>query len=220
MKLISSFLEELKNNNNREWFQQNKFRYDEAKAEFEAFTNILIVDISKFDNEIKNISSKDCLFRIYNDIRFAKNKPPYKSNFGAHISKNGKNSGNSGYYLHIEPDNCFLAGGIYMPMPDKLKLIRQEIYYNIEEFNSILSENKFKKYFNEIDGEKLKRVPKDFPADFAGSELLKYKSYTALYSIPNKKIFSADLKDTILEIFETMAPLNHFINRALYSSIE
>jgi len=216
VKLIISFLEYLNNNNNREWFQQNKFRYDEAKAEFESFANILIAEISKFDNEIKNISSKDCLFRIYNDTRFAKNKPPYKINFGVHISKNGKNSGNAGYYLHIEPDNYFLAGGIYMPTPDKLKLIRQEIYYNFEEFNSILSEIKFKKYFQEIDGEKLKKVPKEFPNDFIGSEMLKYKSYTAFHSISHKKIFSSDFKDTVLEIFKSMKPFNNFINRALY----
>jgi len=217
IKLINSFLNDLNINNNREWFNQNKFRYDEAKSEFETFANILITEVSKFDNEIKNISTKDCLFRIYNDTRFSKNKPPYKTNFGVHISKNGKNSGNSGYYLHIEPNNFFIGGGIYMPANDKLKLIRQEIYYNLDEFNSIVFNKNFKKYFKEIVGEKLKKIPKGFPEDFISSEILKYKSYIAIHNISLEKILLTDFKDFILELFETMMPLNHFINRALYN---
>ena len=127
-KGILAFLNELAENNNREWFQANKPRYEEAKKEFENFVGQLIGEISKFDPQIKTVEAKNCLFRIYNDIRFAKNKAPYKTNFGASIAKGGKNGGYAGYYLHIENGASFVAGGVYMPQADKLKLIRKEIY--------------------------------------------------------------------------------------------
>jgi uncharacterized protein (TIGR02453 family) len=217
-KLIFSFLEELEKNNNREWFQANKQRYENAKKEVEDFMNLLIPEIAKFDPDIKDLTAKDCIFRIYNDIRFAKNKPPYKTNFGGFIVKGGKNSGNSGYYLHLERNNCFAGGGIYMPPADKLKLIRQEIYYNFKEFSKLLSAKPFLNYFDGLDELKASRVPKDFPKDCESAEMLKYKSYTMLCKVTQKELQSADFKKQIIDIFKTMTPVNHFLNRALYVS--
>jgi uncharacterized protein (TIGR02453 family) len=215
-KLILTFLKDLENNNDREWFHANKSRYENAKKEFETFANTIIPEIAKFDKDIINLSAKDCLFRIYNDIRFAKNKPLYKTNMGAYIANGGKNSGHAGYYIHIENNNCFLGGGIYMPPPDKLKLIRQEIYYNYKEFSNILSSKSLKKYFQQLDDFKVSRVPKEFPKDCESAELLKYKSYTLLCRVTQKQLLSEDYKSFIIDVFKTITPLNHFINRALF----
>ncbi len=215
---ILTFLEDLGNNNNRDWFHENKARYNKARKEFEEFVNSLILEIRKFDNEIPLLSAKECMFRIYNDIRFTKNKPLYKANFGAFITKGGKNGGHAGYYLHLEPRNCLLAGGIYMPSSEKLKLIRQEIYYNYDEFISIISDKIFKKYYHEIEGEKITRMPKGFPKDFKGAEMLKFKSYSVAYPFTPKKNTDADSKTHIIKVFEPMLPFNHFINRSLFQS--
>jgi len=215
-KLILSFLKDLEKNNNRDWFHANKGRYDEAKKEFEIFINDLIPAIAKFDKDVLNLTAKDCMFRIYNDVRFAKNKPLYKTNMGAYMAKGGKNMGHAGYYFHLENNNCFLGGGIYMPPADKLKLIRQEIYYNYKEFSGILASKSVQKHFPVLDDMKVSRVPKDFPKDSESAELLKYKSYTVLSPVSQKQLLSPDLKTTVVDIFKTITPLNHFINRALF----
>jgi len=213
---IISFLKDLSCNNNKEWFHENKHRYEEVRKEFEAFINSIIPEVSKFEKDIKDITAKDCMFRIYNDIRFAKNKPLYKTNFGGFIAKGGKNGGYAGYYFHIEPGNCFLAGGIYMPQSDRLKSIKKEIYYNYKEFSDILSDKTFRKYFNELDENKTIRVPNDFPKDFEGAELLKYKSYSIIHPLTNKQVLSGKLNSHIIAVFNAMMPLNKFINRALF----
>ena len=213
--IILSFLKDLSKNNNKDWFHEYKPRYEEARKEFETFVNALIQEISKFDKEISDLTAKECMFRIYNDVRFAKNKPLYKTNFGGFIAKGGKNRGHAGYYFHIEPGNCFLAGGIYMPRPDTLKAIRKEIYYNHKEFTGILSDKTFKKYFHELSDDKTSRVPNDFPKDFEGAELLKYKSYTVICPITNEQLLSEKLIAQTITIFKALMPLNKFLNRAL-----
>ncbi len=215
-KLILSFLKDVEKNNNREWFHANKDRYDEAKKEFETFINSLIPEIAKFDKDVLGLYAKDCMFRIYNDVRFAKNKPLYKSNMGAYIAKGGKNGGRAGYYFHIENDNCFLGGGIYMPSSENLKLIRQEIYYNFKEISGILSSKALLKHFQMLDDMKVSRVPKEFPKDSESAELLKYKSFTVLCPIEKKQLLSDDLPAVVVQIFKTLVPLNHFLNRALF----
>ncbi len=212
---VLQFLEFLKKNNNREWFRANKPLYEEAKVEVESFVNQLIPAVRKFDNEIGILSPKDCMFRIYRDVRFSKDKSPYKINFGGFITKGGRRAGNAGYYLHIEPQNSFLGGGIYMPAGASLKAIRQEIYYNIDEFRNIINDNDFIKNFRQLEGEKLVRPPKDFPPDFEEIELLKFKSYVVLHPLSDKILLSEDLQNFVIKIFKSMLSLNHFINRAL-----
>ena len=134
-----AFLTVLKENNYKEWFHENKPLYEEAKKEFEPFVNILIQEIRSIDKEVGHLEPKDCIFRVFRDIRFSKDKTPYKTNFGAFVAKGGgRKSEFGGYYFHLEPDNCLLAGGIWMPQPDILKAMRQEIYHNIDEFLEIL----------------------------------------------------------------------------------
>jgi uncharacterized protein (TIGR02453 family) len=213
--IILSFLKDLAKNNNKDWFHENKPRYEEARKEFEVFVNTLIPEIAKFDKEISGLTAKECMFRIYNDVRFAKNKPLYKTNFGGFIAKGGKNRGHAGYYFHIEPGNCFLAGGIYMPQSDTLKAIRKEIYYNLKEFTGVLSDRAFKKYFQELDDDKTSRVPNDFPKDFEGAELLKYKSYTVICPLTGEQLLSDKLNSHILTVYKALMPLNKFLNRSL-----
>jgi uncharacterized protein (TIGR02453 family) len=214
-KLILAFLKDLTENNNQEWFHKNKAAYEKARQEFEAFINRLIPAIATFDKGIKNVTAKECLFRIYRDIRFSKDKTPYKNNFGAFIAPNGKNSRSSGYYFHIEPSGSMVAGGMYMPPADVLKLVRNEIYFRADDFKKIIHHKTFISYFGSVEGEKLVNAPKDFPKDFPDIELLKYKSYAVIHKLTDKLFLSDKLFDETLKIFKAMFPLNVFLNSAL-----
>jgi uncharacterized protein (TIGR02453 family) len=125
-KNVLEFLAQLEANNNREWFQQNKKHYDEAKTEVEAFVNAIIPDLAKFDDTLKYVEAKDCIFRIFRDVRFSKDKSPYKTNMGAWVTQAGRKSSGPGYYIHLQPGGSFLAAGVYMPEPAQLKKIRNE----------------------------------------------------------------------------------------------
>ncbi|MCX6230043.1 MAG: DUF2461 domain-containing protein [Bacteroidetes bacterium] len=215
-KQVFQFLQELTVNNNREWFLLNKRRHEEAKTLVENFIKEVISGIQAFDQTFIGINPKDCLFRINRDVRFSNDKSPYKTNIGGFMAKGGRKAMNAGYYLHIEPGKSFLAGGIYMPPADKLKLIRNEIYFNADNFKKIITAADFKKYFNEIwDDDKLKNPPKDFPKDFPDIDLLKYKNYTVIHSITDEEMQKADFYNYTLKVFKAMYPLNNYMNIAV-----
>ncbi len=215
-KVILSFLKELEKNNNRDWFQANKSLYEEAKNEFEDFIGNLIPVIAKFDDSVKLITAKESIFRIYRDVRFAKDKSPYKTNFGAFLAKGGKKNHGPGYYFHMEPGNCLLSGGIWMPSPDIMKKVRQEIYYNIKEFKSILDKREFQEYYSGIDDwDRQKLAPKEFPKDFPDIELLKNRSFTVSHPLTEKKLYSATLFDYVIKGYRAMQPYNAFLARAI-----
>ena len=214
-KNIFKFLIDLKLNNNRTWFKENYERYQYVKTEFEEFIDMLIPKVKKFDNEIDVISSKECAFRIYRDVRFSKNKEPYKSNFGAFIAKGGRKSPYAGYYVHIEPDKSFIGGGIYMPPPDILRLLRLEIFENTKKFKIIINDTTFKKYFKEIYGDKLISAPKGFPKEFPDIDLLKYKDYTVIHNTKNSFWTSEKLLNNLIDIFKVQHPFNQFLNVAI-----
>jgi uncharacterized protein (TIGR02453 family) len=215
-RIILDFLGQLKENNNREWFQKNKKMYEEAKSEMEGFVDALIPGIAGFDPSVKYVNGKDCLFRIFRDVRFSKDKSPYKLNMGAWISKGGRKSSGPGYYLHIQPGESMLAGGVYMPDPDQLKKIRQEIYYNAGEFKAILENKSAKRFFNGLsDWDKQKLPPKDFPKDFPDIDLLKYRHYTVSHMLADKQFSEKDFAMYVIKVFGLMQPLNAFLDRAL-----
>jgi len=215
-KTILQFLEQLQANNDREWFQTNKSLYDKAKAEFESFINSLIPAIAKFDDSVKHMTAKECIFRIFRDVRFAKEKSPYKTNFGAFMAKGGRKSHGPGYYFHLQPGECFLSGGVWMPSPDVMKKIRQEIYYNIDEFKGILNGSNFKKYFSGIDEwDKQKLAPREYPKDFPEIDLLKNRSFTVSYELNEKIISSKKLLDYTIGIYQVMKPYNDFLRKAI-----
>lgn len=209
------FLSRLKENNNREWFNENKNEFEKAKNEFEIFVNSLIKEISLFENNLSGLEAKKTIFRIYRDVRFSKDKTPYKKSFGSYIAPGGRKSIFAGYYLHIEPGGSFLAGGMHSPSSENLAKIRQEILYNIDEYKSIINNKDFKINFENIRGEKLKRPPKGFPGDFPDIELLKHKEYIVIHNLNDDLIVNDNFLDYSRKIFENMKPLNDFLNRAL-----
>ena len=215
-KDVLQFLSDLKENNYKEWFHENKPTYQKVKKEFEQFIAHIIADIAQFDDSVKTLEPKHCIFRINRDIRFSKDKSPYKTNFGGFIVPGGKNAGYAGYYLHIEPGNCFLAGGIYMPPADRLKAVRTEIYENTEDFKKIINDKNFKNHFKEITNEdKLKTAPKGFPKDFEDIDLLRNKHYTVMKPVSDKMIISEKFADEIHETFKALYPFNSFINEGI-----
>jgi len=215
--MVLSYLEKLKKNNNREWFNENKSLYIGAKEEFELFINNLILQIKRFDNSIGVVTAKDCVFRIYRDVRFSKNKVPYKTHFGAYIAANGRKSTMGGYYIHIEPDNnSFIACGIHSPKPIILKEIRYEIYDNANNFKQILNKPDFKKIFPVIYGEKLKIAPKGFPKDFEDIYLLNYKNYAVVHKLSNDFIKNENnLIENFINLLKIGYPLNNFLNKVI-----
>ena len=188
MKKSLSFISDLKNNNHKDWFHANRPRYDEARGEFLSFVDTLIGEIQAFDPSVGPVDAKGAIFRINRDIRFSNDKSPYKTNFGAFIVPGGKKSGNAGYYFHLDPDGSFAGGGVYHPMPDILKKIRNEIYGNPEEFKGIIEGKEFYDYFGDMYDDRLKTPPKGFPKDFEHIDLLKYKSYIVSRSFDNRTI--------------------------------
>jgi len=215
MKEIYEFLQGLEANNNREWFNQNKDVYKKNQQLFFHFTEILINEIRSFDQEIGYIDPKKCIFRIFRDVRFSNDKSPYKTNFGTFIAKNGYKSGNPGYYFHIQPGECFLSGGVYMPQPDALKAIRNEIYYHADDLLEIIEEPEFKNTFDFFDEDKLKTNPKGFPKDFEHIDLLRHKSFAPYLKITEEQLFSKDLIEFILEKYRMILPVNRFLYEAL-----
>lgn len=213
------FLTDLKAHNDRDWFTANKPRYEVANKEFHQFVDALIGEIQKFDPGISHYTAKDCVFRIYRDVRFSKDKSPYKTHFGAHVTAAAKKSEihtKAGYYLHLEPSGeSFLAGGAYLPESQWLKAIRQEIAYNTAEFTGILNEKEFKKYFGDIEGEKLKTTPKDYAADHPAIELLKHKSFLASHKLTNDIVLSDAFLKHCAAVFKALYPFDAFLNRAM-----
>jgi uncharacterized protein (TIGR02453 family) len=212
------FLKDLKKNNNKPWFDANRKRYEEAKADFANFIQQVIDLHSKKDKSISSLKAKDCLFRINRDVRFSKDKSPYKTNFGASINKGGRKAMNSaGYYFHFEPGQIFVGGGIYQPMPPELNKLRQEVDYCYDEFKKIISAKKFKAVYGDLDKSKefsLTRVPKGYEADNAAADYLKLKSYIAFTTFSDKDVTSKNLLKKTTDAFEALQPLLIFFNRA------
>ncbi len=212
MKQVLGFLKKLEKNNNRDWFNANKPQFIAAQEELTAFVDKLISGIARFDPEIIGTDPKSCLFRIYRDIRFSKDKSPYKLNMGASINPGGRKSQLAGYYVHIQPGNCFLAGGKHMPTSAELLAIRKSIVKRPEEFLKIAKAKKFKEYFGEITGEKLKTAPKGFPKDHKMIDYLRLKGFIAYHEkVPEKRVLDPKYDKYVLEVFKAMKPLIHFL---------
>ena len=212
------FLKSLKKNNKKEWFDKNRKMYEAARADFEEFIQSVIDQHSKNDADLKELEARKCIFRINRDIRFSKDKSPYKTNFGASMDKGGRKSGFAGYYFQLDPGKSFLAGGLWMPEAEKLKKVRQEIDYCFDEFHGIISSRKFKSWFDELyegDEVKLSRVPQGFEKDNPASEFLKFKSWLVIHDLTDKEVTAKNLLKTTIDAFVTMQPFIKFLNRAL-----
>ena len=210
------FLADLKKNNTKEWFDVNRKRYEAAKENVQNITGELIKAIGVHDEDIALLQAKDCTFRINRDVRFSKNKAPYKSNISAIFSRGGKKADTAGFYVHIEPDAAFVAAGYWNPEPKKLASVRQEIDYNLDEWKKVLSTKKFKQTFAEglLKEDTLQRPPKGYDAENPAIEFIKLKSF-----IVSKKITDAELHDknfvkNIVKIFIAVKPMLDFLNTA------
>lgn len=211
------FLNKLKKNNNREWFNENKNLYTEAQSDVLNFIESLIAEIGKYDENLLKMDAKKSMFRIYRDTRFSKDKIPYKTNFGASLGM-GKGNQKGGYYFHLEPGKSFIAGGIYMPEPSTLKAVRKEISLYGDDFLTILNDKKFKKLFSGLsEDDKLKKIPQGFEKEDPMGEFLKLKSFIVVYNLKDEEIIDKNAADNLSKIFEVMKPLNAFLNRALDS---
>ncbi len=213
---ILDFLAELNQNNNKNWFDANRKKYEQAKSDFEDFVEKLRIAFLPIVPGLADKKAKQLTFRIFRDVRFSKNKSPYKTNFGAAFSNGGKSAHNAGYYLHIEPGKCFLAAGIWQPEAEDLKAIRQEIDYNFDEFYNIINDKKFVKNFGKLDtSSALQRPPKGYEADNPAIEYLKLKSFTIGLPLTDKSILDKNCIKQICQYGSQLSPFVNFINKAL-----
>jgi len=212
------FLSQLKKNNDRNWFEAHRKEYEAAKIDFKNFIQLVIDDFQKKDITITGVTAGDCLFRINRDVRFSKDKSPYKTNFGASIKPGGRKAPLAGYYFHCEPGSSFAGGGLWMPDVPMLKKVRQEIDYNWPEFQSIINNKKFKAIFGDIysnDDIKLNKHPKGYEQANPAIEYLKLKCFIAETPFSDEELTQASLHKKTVAAFEALMPLLQFFNRAL-----
>ncbi|CAN5277468.1 DUF2461 domain-containing protein [soil metagenome] len=211
------FLKDLQDNNNKPWFDAHRQVYENAKADLQAMVGQLIPAIASFDEPIGALQVKECTFRINRDVRFSKNKSPYKNNMAAYFSRGGKKASVAGYYFHCEPGKSYAAGGFYSPMPAELAKIRQEIDYNFDEWKKIIDNKTFKKNFPDgVDGiESLQRPPKGYDETNPAIHYLKMKHFIVSKPITDIELQSKTLVKDVAKIFQTMKPMLDFLNLAV-----
>jgi uncharacterized protein (TIGR02453 family) len=216
METTLKFLKQLSKNNHKEWFDENRKTYEAAKAEFEAIVKTVIDKTTVIDPLLAGLEAKKCLFRINKDVRFSKDKSPYKLNMGASINPGGKKSMIPGYYVHIEPGKSFLAGGTWQPMPEVLAAIRQEIDYNGKELRKILNAKEFKTYFGGLSEEdKLKTAPKGYAKDHEDLDLLQNRSFIAVHELTDAQVLDKNFPTYVSKVFKAMLPLNSFLRNCV-----
>lgn len=215
MKKIFDFLTEISHNNNREWFHAHRERYDEAHATFVGIAEQMIAHIGQFDVEVAGLPVKSTLYRFYRDTRFSADKTPYKQHFGTYINPKGKKSPHGGYYLHLEPGHCCVAGGAYCLDSPLLKAVRTDIMERIDTFRSIVEQAEFRRLFPVIGMEHLKTIPAGFPRDFSHPEYLRPKDYSVSCALPDAFFFAPDWMERAAEMFRTMKPFLDFVNEPI-----
>lgn len=196
----------------------NRNQYQQARADFQVTVSDLLREMVELEPGMASLRPQDCIFRQNRDIRFSANKNPYKIHMAAYFAVGGKKSDGPGYYLHIQPGESFVGGGIYWPSPEVLKKIRQEIDYAGQELAAIVEEPLFRKHFGEVEGEKLKTSPKDYSKDHPYIEFLRMKSFVADHSLSDKEVTASNLTTKVMDSFRLMKPLNDFLTRAVEES--
>lgn len=210
-----NFLQDLSKNNNREWFHENKPRYQAAYAEWTLFVQELIDRLAIIDPRMRGTEAKKCTFRLFRDIRFSKDKTPYKTHFGAFMAPGGRKTESPGYYVQMRFDKSFCGAGYWHPQKDHLAAIRQEIDYNAPILEEIVSAKAFKKHFKGIEGDELKTAPKGYPKDHPQIHWLKKKSFVAGSELSNKEMTSSKGMELILEKYQAVNPLVSFLQEAI-----
>lgn len=209
-----TFLRQLKKNNNKDWFDEHRKEYETAKKDFEAFVAELLQALCTLEPKLEGQKAKDCVFRIFRDVRFSKDKTPYKSHFGAVFARGGRKWDGAVYYLHLDPGACFAGGGVWEPEAPLLKRVRQEIDYDFKGFQKIISDKSFRACFPKLDGEKLSKPPQGYTADNPAIEYLKMKSFTAGHAMKDDVFTAKDAVEKVVSVFATLSPFIDFLNRA------
>lgn len=210
------FLANLAENNHKAWFDENRKAYEAAKKDVTAIVGEVIKGVAAFDPAIGTIEAKKAVFRIFKDVRFSKDKTPYKTNMGAWMAPGGKGSVFAGYYLHLQPgDKSFVAGGSYMPPSNILKSIREAIDYDAEGLEKILQTPDFVNAFGALEGEKLKTTPKGFDKEHPAIELLRHKSYIVSHNYTDAQVLESGFLQDVIEKMRIVAPLNTYLNKAI-----
>ena len=231
---IIGFLRDIAAHNNREWFIANRKRYDEAHGEFENGVEKFLPAIVEFDPSVMHLTAKDCMYRFYRDVRFSPDKSPYKRHFGAFISAKGKKSLHGGYYIHIQPGNCFVAAGSYWLPTNILTACRNEIMANIGTWRKAVENGRFVNLYanaggNDMgeytDGDKmppkgfgtshLKKAPKDFPKDYEYLDYLKMKDYCCWHTVSDDFFDGDDWIGKTVEMFKAAKPMMDFTNAVI-----
>ncbi len=216
MKKALDFIKELTVNNNRDWFNAHKKVYQEALEEFRGLADEMLEGISTFDPSLGNLEPKDTIFRIYKDVRFSKDKLPYKTHFGCWMAKGGRKSTDAGYYFHLEPGLSFMAAGVWMPPKEQLKLIREDILYDPDSYLKLISTPVMNDYYERGGKEDmLKKGPLGFPKDFVHMEELKYKHHIWSRSYNDKSIQDAGFANRVVEDYKGLLPVITYLNHAM-----
>ena len=212
MQHIYSFLKQIAEHNDREWFHAHQPEYKAARKSFEDYVQEMILRIAAFDPSVAYQTPKTCTYRFARDIRFSEDKSPYKRHFGAFVCSHGRKSYRGGYYLHLEPGNSMIAGGSWCPPAPLLKHIREAIVDDIDRFRQIVEAPAFKHLFPVVGDDPLKTLPKGFPKDFPHPEYIRPRLYTVWTPIPDTFVAEPDSQDRLEQMFRTMAPFNAFLN--------
>jgi len=215
--LILKFLKDLARNNDRAWFEKNKPRYLAAKDEFEKVTAALLKEMIEFDQSLAGLEPKKLIFRIYRDVRFSKDKRPYKNNMGAAFSATGKGLGTPGYYFQIQPGGeSFVAIGLFQPVPEILAKVRQEIDYNGDQLAGVFKAKKFKTNFSKFwEEDSLKTMPKGYPKDHPYIDWMKLKSFIVIHTFTDREVTEKKFLKTVVNVLKSAKPLNDFLKEAL-----
>lgn len=225
MKEIITFLRDLEQNNNREWFEANRPRYENIRRQWYAFCEELIAEIGRFDADISRLTIKDCTYRIYRDTRFSKDKSPYKTHMGVFLCPGGKKSMHAGYYFHLGtgtaagyPAAHMLASGNYCYDPKVIRILREDISYGWEEFSGEVLRVADASFHVDMDGA-LKRVPREYDAEAPYADFMRLKSYCLVRNVDESFLTAPHLARRVAALFLTTKPFVDYVNRAVDYSI-
>jgi uncharacterized protein (TIGR02453 family) len=215
LKPVLDFLNGLKKNNNKAWFEEHRPAYEQAKTSFEAFVDELIAGTGKFE-DLHGVTAKDSVMRIFRDVRFSKDKSPYKPNMAAAIGPGGRKSSRLSYYIHLEPGNAsMIAGGMHMPESSQITKFRDAIGRDAARFKRIVAAPDFKRYFGSVEGEKLKTAPQGFARDHPEIELLRLKEVVAVHRLTDKDVLAPKSSADVVQGFKAMKPFLDYLNEVI-----
>lgn len=219
---VFQFLRALRENNYREWYHQNKEFYKNAKTAVEDFLNTLIAELTLLNPRLKGLQAKDTMFRIFRDVRFKKDKTPYKTFFDAVIAPGGRKSSLPGFYIHLEPGSSLVGGGLYCPPKEILDAVRKEMYYNGDQLRNIVDSADFKQWYGQIQtlGHELKRLPKGYPKDSPNPDLLKMKTMVSLHEVSGDLLQSSEAIPYLIEAYKVIQPFHDYITEAVELAAE